>query len=121
DAISQTIYGLIEKIKYPSDKRLMQVCYDALLDIKGEGFTNKIKHNSWKCFFNKHVHTLAQKFCRQGRNNIVQRIKDSIHAEFERLIKLKRENHQVTHDEEQRFKNLKIIQECYSKLNSPVD
>ncbi|CAG8842839.1 2952_t:CDS:2, partial [Racocetra persica] len=101
DAISQTIYGLIEKVKYPSDKHLMQVCYDALLDMKGEGFTNKIKHGGWKRFFNKHVRTPAQKFCRQGRSNIVQRIKDSIHAEFEGLIKLKRENRQVTRDEEQ--------------------
>ncbi|CAG8626759.1 14709_t:CDS:2 [Cetraspora pellucida] len=121
DAISQTIYGLIEKVKYPSDKRLMQVCYDALLDMKGEEFINKIKHSSWKHFFNKHIHTPAQKFCHQGRSNIVQHIKDSIHVEFKRLIKLKRENHQVTHDEEQRFKYLKITQECYSKLNSPVD
>ncbi|CAG8849049.1 13106_t:CDS:2, partial [Racocetra persica] len=57
DAISQTIYGLIEKVKYPSDKCLMQVYYDALLDMKGEGFTNKIKHGGWKRFFNKHVRT----------------------------------------------------------------
>ncbi|CAG8633492.1 15731_t:CDS:1, partial [Dentiscutata heterogama] len=45
----------------------------------------------------------------------------SIHAEFEGLIKPKRENRQVTHDEERRFKNSKITRECYSKLNSPVD
>ncbi|CAG8682530.1 6624_t:CDS:2 [Cetraspora pellucida] len=100
DAISQTIYSLIEKVKYSSDKCLMQVCYDALLDMKEEGFTNKIKHGGWKRFFNKHVRTPAQKFCCQGRSNIVQCIKDSIHAEFEGLIKPKRENCQVTCDEE---------------------
>jgi len=51
----------------------------------------------------------------------VQRIKDAIHSEFVDLTKPKTENRQVTQTEERKFKDAKITQECYMKLNEPVD
>ncbi|CAB4401547.1 unnamed protein product [Rhizophagus irregularis] len=45
DAISQAIYTLSEKVKYPNDERIMQVCYDALANIGNEDFLNVIKHS----------------------------------------------------------------------------
>ncbi|KAF0496484.1 hypothetical protein F8M41_020966 [Gigaspora margarita] len=119
DAISQVIYGVIEKTKYPNDELLMKVCYEALVAIKGDEFINKIKYSRWKHFFAKYVR--QTRFCRQARSNIVQKIKDTIHTEFEDLIKPKTENHQVTHDEERKFKDASITRECYLKLNKPFD
>ncbi|CAG8777764.1 11843_t:CDS:2, partial [Racocetra persica] len=86
----------------------------AIYDTKNDEFQNKIKNCGWKCFFNKHVHLLT-------RRNIVQRIKDTIHTEFPDLIKPKIKNRQVTCKEEQKFKDAKIIWECYTKLNKPID
>ncbi|CAG8816252.1 20272_t:CDS:2, partial [Cetraspora pellucida] len=81
DAIGEAIYAAIEKTMYPTDEHLMKICYDTLLDIKE-----------------------AQQFCRQGRSNIVQQIKDTIHSEFSDLVKPKTGNRQF-----------------YLKLNQPVD
>ncbi|PKY53007.1 hypothetical protein RhiirA4_425711 [Rhizophagus irregularis] len=44
DTISQAIYTTTERSKYPSDERLMQVCYNALLNENDEEFQNKIKN-----------------------------------------------------------------------------
>ena len=40
---SQAIYTTTERSKYPSDERLMQVCYNALLNANGEEFQNKME------------------------------------------------------------------------------
>ncbi|CAB5154948.1 unnamed protein product [Rhizophagus irregularis] len=102
DAVSQAVYTLSEKVKYLNDERIMQVCYDhALADIGNEDFLNVIKRGRWKRFFNKNIRSLAQRYLHQARSNIVQRIKDAVHAEFENLVKLKTENRQ--------------------KLNQPID
>jgi hypothetical protein len=50
----------------------------------------------------------------------VQRVKDAVHAEFEDLVKPKTENRQVTRDEERKFKNSEVTQECYRMLNQPI-
>lgn len=63
----------------------------------------------------------AQRFSRQARSNIVQRIKDAIHDEFTDLVKPKTENRQVTREEEKKFKDANITRECYMKLSKPVD
>ncbi|CAG8592277.1 26301_t:CDS:2 [Dentiscutata erythropus] len=83
------------------------------LTIRTTGFGGHVKNDT------KWIE--AQRFCRQTRSNIIQRIKDSIYTEFEDLIKPKRENCQVTRDKELRFKNSRIIRECYAKLNRPVN
>ncbi|PKB99475.1 hypothetical protein RhiirA5_429625 [Rhizophagus irregularis] len=86
DAVSQAVYTLSEKVKYLNDERIMQVCYDhALADIGNEDFLNVIKRGRWKRFFNKNIRSLAQRYLHQARSNIVQRIKDAVHAEFENL------------------------------------
>ncbi|CAB4487136.1 unnamed protein product [Rhizophagus irregularis] len=121
EAVSQAVYTLSEKVKYPSDERIMQVCYDALADIGNEDFLNIIKRGGWKRFFNKNIRSLAQRYSRQARSNIVQRVKDAIHSEFENLVKPKTENRQVTCDEERKFKNSEVTRECYKKLNQPID
>ncbi|CAI2166296.1 12588_t:CDS:2 [Funneliformis geosporum] len=41
DTIGQTIYAVAEKVKYPNDECLMQLCYDALLNAKKRG-TNMV-------------------------------------------------------------------------------
>ncbi|RGB22247.1 hypothetical protein C1646_677979 [Rhizophagus diaphanus] len=120
DAISQAIYTLSGKVKYPNDEQLMQVCHDALSDAR-QGEFIKIKKNGWKRYFNKNIRPLAQRFSRQARSNIVQRVKEAVHVEFVELVKPKAENRQVTHDEEQKFKNSEVICECYKKLNQPID
>ncbi|KAF0537231.1 hypothetical protein F8M41_008645 [Gigaspora margarita] len=59
DAISQVIYGVIEKTKFPNDELLMKVCYEALVAMKGDEFINKIKYSGWKHFFAKYVRQTA--------------------------------------------------------------
>ena len=51
----------------------------------------------------------------------MQCIKEAIHVEFAELTKPKAENHQVTRDEERKFKNSEVTRDCYRKLNQPVD
>ncbi|CAG8839314.1 13828_t:CDS:1, partial [Cetraspora pellucida] len=63
----------------------------------------------------------TQRFCHQGRSNIVQRIKNTIHSEFSDLVKPKTGNRQVMHEEERKFKEADITKESYLKLNQPVD
>ncbi|GES82462.1 hypothetical protein GLOIN_2v1789101 [Rhizophagus clarus] len=99
DTINQAISTISEKIKYPSEECHMNVCYDALSDANNEEFQNKIKRGGWKHFYNRHIHSLAQRLSRQARSNIVQ----------------------LTSDEEKKFKNSDITRECYTKLNKPVD
>ncbi|CAG8756935.1 27502_t:CDS:2 [Gigaspora margarita] len=118
NAIGQSIYCIIEKVKYPNDEHIMEVCYDLLLDMYREAFQNKIKNNGWQYFFNKHQ---AQRFAHQVLSNIVQCIKNTIHSEFLDLTKPKTENQQVSHDKEHKFKDANITRECYMKLNKPVD
>ncbi|PKK59627.1 hypothetical protein RhiirC2_717781 [Rhizophagus irregularis] len=101
NTINQAISTISEKVKYPSEKCLMEAYYNALSNADNEEFQNKIK--------------------RGVRSNIVQRIKDAIHNEFSDLTKPKTQNRQVTSDEEKKFKNSDITRECYMKLNKPVD
>ena len=61
DAISEAVYTVIEKRKYPNDEQLMQVCYDALINANKEEFQNRIRSGGWKRFFNKHVRSLVSK------------------------------------------------------------
>lgn len=121
DVIGQAIYTIIDKVKYPDDECIMQVCYDALSDAENNNFNKKIKQGGWKRFFNKHVRPLAQKFSRQAQSNIVQCVKDAIHAEFVDFVKPKIENRQITREEERKFKNAEITRNCYRKLNQPID
>ncbi|CAG8850901.1 7762_t:CDS:1, partial [Racocetra persica] len=44
DAIDYAIYGIIEKVKYPTDERVIDICYNALSDTKNDEFQNKIKN-----------------------------------------------------------------------------
>ncbi|CAB5193393.1 unnamed protein product [Rhizophagus irregularis] len=76
--ISQAIYTMTERSKYPSDERLMQVCYNALLNANGKEFQNKMKNIGWRRFFHKNVCSL--------------RVKNAIHDEFTDLVKPKTEN-----------------------------
>ncbi|CAB4391468.1 unnamed protein product [Rhizophagus irregularis] len=122
DVINQVIYITSEKVKYPSDEYIMQICYDVLINAGNDNFNKKMKNGgSWKRFFNKHIHKIAQRFCRQARSNIVQHVKDAVHAEFMDLEKPKTENRQVTHEAEKKFKDSKITRDCYRKLNQPID
>ncbi|GES83122.1 hypothetical protein GLOIN_2v1789101 [Rhizophagus clarus] len=105
DMINQAISTISEKIKYPSKKCLMNICYDALSDANNEEFQSKIKRGGWKRFYNRYIRSLAQRLSRQARSNIVQHIKDAIHSEFFEFIKPKTQNWQVTSDEEKKFKN----------------
>jgi hypothetical protein len=59
-ALSQAVYTLSGKVKYPSDERLMQVCYDALSDAGNDDF-NTIKRGGWKRYFNKNIRPLVSK------------------------------------------------------------
>jgi hypothetical protein len=52
---------MTDKVKYPSDERLMQVCYDALSDTRNEELQNRIKRGGWKRFFNKSVRSSVSK------------------------------------------------------------
>ena len=61
DVVSQAVYTLSGKVKYPSDERLMQACYDALSDAKRDDFSNVIKRGGWKRFYNNNVHPLVSK------------------------------------------------------------
>ncbi|CAG8549732.1 8706_t:CDS:2 [Dentiscutata erythropus] len=108
DAIGGAVYKKIGQVKYPIDEQLMKVCYDALSDIYEDEFQNKIKNSGWPHFFHKNVRKIAQKFAYQGRSSIVQRIKDTVHSEFTELVKPKTENRQISHEEEQKFKDADI-------------
>ncbi|CAB5391220.1 unnamed protein product [Rhizophagus irregularis] len=116
NTINQAISTISEKVKYPSEKCLMEAYYNALSNADNEEFQNKIKRGGWRHFYNKQIHPLVI-----IRSNIVQRIKDAIHNEFSDLTKPKTQNRQVTSDEEKKFKNSDITRECYIKLNKPVD
>ncbi|PKY57181.1 hypothetical protein RhiirA4_428787, partial [Rhizophagus irregularis] len=75
DVINQVIYTTAEKVKYPSDEYIMQICYDTLINAGNDNFNKKMKNGgSWKRFFNKHIHKIAQRFCRQACSNIVQHV-----------------------------------------------
>ncbi|PKK75680.1 hypothetical protein RhiirC2_707943 [Rhizophagus irregularis] len=90
--------------------------------LRNDNFNKKMKNGgSWKRFFNKHIYKIAQRFCRQARSNIVQHVKDAVHAEFMDLEKPKTKNHQVTREAEKKFKDSKITRDCYRKLNQPID
>ncbi|CAG8698092.1 12125_t:CDS:2 [Gigaspora margarita] len=61
DTISQVIYGIIKKTKYPNDELLMKVCYEALVAMKGDEFKNKIKYISLLNMFIKQLRDFADK------------------------------------------------------------
>ncbi|PKY61204.1 hypothetical protein RhiirA4_485856 [Rhizophagus irregularis] len=44
DVINQVIYTTAEKVKYPSDKFIMQICYDALINAENDNFNKKMKN-----------------------------------------------------------------------------
>ncbi|GES72492.1 hypothetical protein GLOIN_2v1789101 [Rhizophagus clarus] len=67
DTINQAISTISEKIKYPSEKCLMNVCYDALSDANNKEFQSKIKRSKWKRFYNRHICSLAQRLSQQAR------------------------------------------------------
>ncbi|RGB25071.1 hypothetical protein C1646_772239 [Rhizophagus diaphanus] len=111
DIINQVIYITAKKVKYPSDEFIMQISYDALINAENDNFNKKMKNgSSWKRFFNKHIRKIAQRFCQQACSNIVQHIKDAVHAEFMDLKKPKTKNHQIICEAEKKFKDSKITQ-----------
>ncbi|CAB4417098.1 unnamed protein product [Rhizophagus irregularis] len=112
DVISQAIYTTIDKVKYPDDERIMQVCYDALLDAENDTFNKKIKQGGWKL---KNSHDKHEAILFNAR------VKDAIHAEFVDLVKPKTENRQVIREEERKFKDAEITRNCYRKLNQPIN
>lgn len=59
--ISQAIYAMIEKVKYPNDERLMKVCYEALSNANSEEFQKKIKNGGWKRFYHKDIRSRVSK------------------------------------------------------------